>query len=208
MTQNPLISFDYADSLLESTGISQSDLNDLAPRLQDIRDQLYQTDLTEFHAGNEVAADRHPLDAGFMDLPDRLLADYDNLRESSELGQILSTAKRIRESVDRVVVLGIGGSYMGARALMDACCEPYYNELSRADRGGRPRMYFEGNNVDNDAVQGLLHLIRQTNADDPCSGRWAIIVISKSGGTIETAAALRQFLAEMENQLGNNLVAI
>lgn len=204
MTQNPLISFDYADSLLESTGISQSDLNDLAPRLQDIRDYLYKTDLTEFHAGNEVAADRHPLDAGFMDLPDRLLADYDNLRESSELGQILSTAKRIRESVDRVVVLGIGGSYMGARALMDACCEPYYNELSRADRGGRPRMYFEGNNVDNDAVQGLLHLIRQTNADDPCSGRWAIVVISKSGGTIETAAALRQFLAEMENQLGKD----
>ena len=57
------------------------------------------------------------------------------------------------------MVLGIGGSYMGARALMDACCEPYFKELSRGDRGGRPRMYFEGNNVDNDASQGLLRLL-------------------------------------------------
>ena len=202
MTQKPLLKFDYADSLLEETGISQAQLDDLYPRLQTIRDELYAVDLPAFHAGAVVPTDRQPLDAGFMDLPDRLLAAYDEQREASELGQILKTAKRIRESVDRVVVLGIGGSYMGARALMDACCEPYYNELSRADRGGRPRIYFEGNNVDNDAMQGLLHLIRQTNQDDPCGGRWAIVVISKSGGTIETAAAFRQFLGALESQLG------
>ena len=89
-----------------------------------------QRDLREFHDGTEVPPERNPLDAGFMDLPDRLLAGYDQHRDDSELGQILATARRIRETVDRVVVLGIGGSYMGARALMDACCEPYYNEHS------------------------------------------------------------------------------
>lgn len=197
-----LITFDHSASLLDKTGITSAQLEGMAEQLNAIRDQLYSRDLQEFHDAAEVEPERHPLDAGFMDLPDRLLSAYDESRESSELGRILKTARRIRESVDRVVVLGIGGSYMGARALMDACCEPFYNELSRADRGGRPRIYFEGNNVDNDSVQGLLHLLRNTNANDPCSGKWAIVVISKSGGTIETATAFRQFLREMENQLG------
>ncbi len=201
MKPTSLISFDYTGSLLAETGISQSQLDGLAGVLQDIRDQLYQRDLPSFHGGRETDGQRLPLDAGFMDLPDRLLQDYDGHRDASELGRILAASKRIRDRVDRVVVLGIGGSYMGARALMDACCEPYYNELSRADRGGRPRIYFEGNNVDNDALQGLLHLLRQTG-NDPCGNRWAIVVISKSGGTIETATAFRIFLRELESQLG------
>ncbi len=89
---------------------------------------------------------------------------------------------------------------MGARALVDTCCQPYWNELSRAQRGSRPRIYFEGNNVDNDASQGLLHLLGADtqrvaqNVDD----RWGLVVISKSGGTLETAAAFRQFLAALE----------
>ena len=199
-----LITFDYSGSLLEDDGIAQSQIDGVADQLKEIRDQLYSRDLPELKNGSEIAADRQPLDAAFMDLPDRLLAEYDETRDASELGRILATAKRIRESVDRVVVLGIGGSYMGARALMDACCEPYYNELSRADRGGRPRVYFAGNNVDNDATQGLLHLLKNTNANDPCGGKWAIVVISKSGGTIETATAFRQFLAALEDQLGSD----
>jgi glucose-6-phosphate isomerase len=202
----PLISFDYSGSLLDETGITQTALDGLADRLVQIRDELYQRDLPQFHRGADVEPDRQPLDAGFMDLPDRLLEDYDRQRSDSELGRILATARRIRESVDRVVVLGIGGSWMGARALMDACCEPFYNELSRADRGGRPRIYFEGNNVDNDALQGLLHLLRQTNASDPCGGRWGIVVISKSGGTLETATALRIFLRELEQQHGSQVL--
>src|SRR3989304_437443 len=76
---------------------------------------------------------------------------------------------------------------MGARALFEACCRPYHNELLRKARGGRPRIYFEGNNVDNDAVQGLLDWVE---GDDD----WAIVVISKSGETLETAVAFRVFL--------------
>ena len=103
------------------------------------------------------------------------------------LDEIIATADRLAKDVDRVIVLGIGGSYMGARALMEACCHPYHNELLRKRRGGRPRIYFEGNNVDNDAVQGLLDLVE---GDDD----WAIVVISKSGGTLEPAVAFRVFL--------------
>ena len=103
------------------------------------------------------------------------------------LDEIIAAADRLAKEVDRVIVLGIGGSYMGARALMEACCHPYHNELLRKRRGGRPRIYFEGNNVDNDAVQGLLDLVE---GDDD----WAIVVISKSGGTLEPAVAFRVFL--------------
>ena len=116
---------------------------------------------------------------------------------TSELGRMLKTAYRLGQLVDRVVVLGIGGSYMGARALMDACCQPYFNELNRAQRGGRPRMYFEGNNVDNDATQGLLSLLGDGQAATSVDDRWAIVVISKSGGTLETAVAFRQFLSAL-----------
>lgn len=148
-----------------------------------------------------------PLDAGFIDLPDRLLADYNGPnRSESELYRIIAAARRLAESVDRVVVLGIGGSYMGARALFEACCHPYWNELSRANRHGCPRLYFEGNNLDNDAAQGLLDLLVRgagTTGDDAAGRRWGIVVISKSGGTLETAIAFRTFLAALEQSGGD-----
>ncbi len=95
------------------------------------------------------------------------------------------------------MVLGIGGSYMGARAMFEACCHPYHNELPRPARRDRPRIYFEGNNVDNDSVRGLLDLLE---GDD----RWAILVISKSGGTLEPAAALRVFLDALRKSCGGD----
>jgi len=125
-----------------------------------------------------------------------------NTRDS-ELGRLLATANRLRDQVDRVVVLGIGGSYMGAKALMDACCEPYFNELPRTERGSRPRMYFEGNNFDNDASQGLLSLLGNGREAKGVDDRWAIVVISKSGGTLETAVALRQYLRALRKSCGN-----
>ncbi len=80
-----------------------------------------------------------------------------------------ASANRLREEVDRVVVLGIGGSYLGAQALFDALCHTYHNELPAKLRMGMPRIYFEGNNVDNDALQDLLDLLENTcvDPDDP-----------------------------------------
>ena len=202
MNKRELLQFDYRAALIESAGLTQQAVESLLSDIDEIRQRMLGEELNAFHEGTPIDAGLLPLDAGFLDLPDRLLAEYDGDRQGSQLGRIIAAAKRIRERVDRVVVLGIGGSYMGARALMDACCEPYYNELTRADRGGRPRVYFEGNNVDNDATTGLLHLLEQTNARDEFDGRWAIVVISKSGGTLETAVALRQFMRAMESQLG------
>ncbi len=107
-----------------------------------------------------AAEEKIPLDAGFHLLPNRLLADLKNNKANSEVARLNATADRLASQCASVVVLGIGGSYMGARALLEACCHPYYNEVAPTQRNGRPRIYFEGNNVDNDALQGLFDVLR------------------------------------------------
>ena len=202
----PLLSFDYAGAMHPLFGLSTADIDSLVPSLEHARREMLEEDARLFKSG-KIPAEKQPLDHAFFDMPERLLAEYKQSRERSELGRILATAERIKNRVDKVVVLGIGGSYMGAKALLDSCCQPYYNELSRADRGGCPRIYFEGNNLDNDASQALLRLL----GNKPASGvddRWAAVVISKSGETLETAVAFRQFLAALRNSCGGDAKAL
>lgn len=204
-TLSPL-RFDYTGSLLEEHGISQNQVDALMPQLASIRDEMMSTELEMLSGVKPIPDSMQPLDAGFVQMPSRLLTEYAVDRQGSELGRLFKRANQIHSLVDRVVVLGIGGSYMGARAILDACCQPYWNELSRADRGSKPRMYFEGNNVDNDASQALLYLLgahKETVAQNE-NDRWALVVISKSGGTLETAAAFRQFLSALEKSVGGD----
>jgi glucose-6-phosphate isomerase len=198
------LTYDPAGVFLDRRGIARADLVELSPKLEAARREVAVVDADIFAGDGTIPAAKLPLDAGFYQMPERLLVEYEQHAANSELGRILAVAARLRESVDRVVVLGIGGSYMGARALMDACCEPYFNELSRGERGGRPRMYFEGNNVDNDAAQGLLKLLGGGKPAKTVDDAWAIVVISKSGGTLETAVAFRQFLAALKNACGGD----
>jgi glucose-6-phosphate isomerase len=189
----PSITYDYSTLLAgaatsqfaQQTGIDQADLKWLTPRLEAVRKEVL-ADGELFRQGGTIPDEKKPLDAAFFDLPEKFLGP-----DRKTLDSILATADRLAKEVDRVIVLGIGGSYMGARALMEGCCHPYHNEIARKRRGGRPRMYFEGNNVDNDSVQALLDLVE---GDDD----WAIIVISKSGGTLETAAAFRVFFEALK----------
>ncbi|HUE75085.1 MAG TPA: glucose-6-phosphate isomerase [Pirellulaceae bacterium] len=197
-----LISFDPAGAIHPQHGLSPGDLAALAPSLEQARHEVLAEDARLYRDKTAPAA-KQPLDHAFFELPERLLAEYQRDRSTSELGRILATAERLKGVVDKVVVLGIGGSYMGAKALLEACCQPYYNELSRADRGGSPRIYFEGNNIDNDASQGLLHLLGRGKADS-LDKRWAIVVISKSGETLETAVAFRQFTAALRESCASD----
>ena len=189
-----MLKYDLAGTFVDA-GLTSADLKAFEQDVATASAEVLGPDLQQLASG-DIPPAKVPLDAAFFEMPERILAAYAEDREQSELGQILTSAARIREAADRVVVLGIGGSYMGARALMEACCHPYHNELSRADRGSRPRLYFEGNNVDNDASQGLLDLL--TSADED----WSIVVISKSGGTLETAVAFRQFLRTLQDRVG------
>ncbi|MCA9247460.1 MAG: glucose-6-phosphate isomerase [Planctomycetales bacterium] len=196
-----LLKYDPSASVFSPGGLASDSLSKLAPQLESARDEVL-ADVELFHSGGETPPAKQPLDAGFIDLPERLLAELKESGSASQLARIGAAADRLAGAADRVVVLGIGGSYMGARALLEACCHPYYNELSRSARHGRPRMYFEGNNVDNDASQGLVDLLHREHPATQVEDRWAISVISKSGGTIETAVAFRIFLRELEQACG------
>lgn len=182
-------------------GITPDDVSSMEPTLNDLRLELIETDKLLYESG-DPPAEKQPLDARFLWLPEETLDGYAKNREQSELGRIFKVANSIHDEIDAVAVLGIGGSYMGARAMMEACCDPYHNELSRGARGSKPRMYFEGNNVDNDASCSLLQRLSMGgNGDTLAEKRHAIVVISKSGGTMETAVAFRHFLAALEASL-------
>lgn len=90
--------------------------------------------------------------------------------------KIEKTASEIRDKFENFVVLGIGGSALGSKALFSACCHPFYNELPTEKRGG-PRFYVL-DNVDPDLLTGLLDTIDV--------GKTAFHVITKSGNTVET----------------------
>ncbi|NIP86966.1 MAG: glucose-6-phosphate isomerase [Planctomycetales bacterium] len=196
----------YDPSRILGQHLPQAGLSALGPALQQAR-QVVGDDVALWESGAPVPADQQPLDAGFIHLPQRTLDDYRQDRSGSELGRILQTAERLCDQVDTVVVTGIGGSYMGPRALFEACCHPYHNQLSREARDGRPRLFFAGDNVDNDALAGLLDLLREGRWDHP-TDRWGVVVISKSGGTLETAVAFRLLLDALAHRGGGHLAEL
>src|SRR5437899_148625 len=176
-----------------------SRLRELLPRLMQVRSQIAaERDLLR------VPADQMPLDAGFIDLPQKTLDDQRRKGDLSVLGQVLKTATNLRGQVDRVVILGIGGSYLGPRALFEALRSLYHNELSAETRLGTPRFYFEGNNFDTDAFQELLDLLQTTCVDPELrEERWGVVVISKSGVTLETSVAYRILRREAAEYYGS-----
>ncbi len=171
----------------------------LNPALEAARKEAL-ADVELLHSKGAVPAEKQPLDSGFIDLPKRLLAGEDGL-----LDRIEKSATDLRSKIDRLVVLGIGGSYMGLRALFEALCDPYHNERCRKGRGETPKLYYEGNNLDNDSLYSLLDLLKQQCKDPKdLAQRWGINVISKSGGTLETAAAFRIFREALDAYYGED----
>ena len=175
---------------------------DIEPEILAARDEVFR-DVDLLRSQATIPDAKRPLDAGFIELPRELLDEHARDRSGSLIGKIGTVAAELRENIDRLLLLGIGGSYMGARALFEALCHPYHNELNRDERRGVPRLYFEGKDIDNDVLGGLLTLLRR-QCDDPrdLEKRWGIVVISKSGGTLETAVAFRLFREALEEYYG------
>jgi glucose-6-phosphate isomerase len=175
-------------------------LRDLMPRVMQVRSLV----ATERELKN-APAEIKPLDAGFIDLPQNLLDQQRRHGDASTLGRILKIAGRLRDEVDRVIVLGIGGSYTGGRALFESLRSSYHNDLPVKDRNGCPRIYFAGNHVDSDALNDLFQMLQVCCVDpDIREERWGIVVISKSGGTLETAVAHRALRRELAEFYGNH----
>jgi glucose-6-phosphate isomerase len=140
----------------------------------------------------EILAERDRGVLGFMRLPRAFE------RDPAERARLQATADRLASLGDRHVVLGIGGSYLGTRMLADALLPHFWNERDRAARGGRPRLHFEGNSLDTDALAALRDLLRE----EVKAGGYTLNVISKSGGTTETAVVFRILLNDAVGHFG------
>jgi glucose-6-phosphate isomerase len=182
-----------AAELRQQHFLSPDSLQELTPRVLQVRSQV-----AAERELKQIPAKLQPLQAGFINYPQTLLDQHKKQGDASTLGRLLKLGERLRDAVDRFVVLGIGGSYLGARALFEALKSSVHNDLPARDRGGAPRIYFEGNNVDNDTLHELFEMLSITCVDPELrEERWGVAVISKGGDTLETAAAFRAIRREM-----------
>ncbi|MCC9603224.1 hypothetical protein LOC67_21965 [Stieleria sp. JC731] len=123
-------------------------------------------------------APRLPCDQGFFRLPEQLLLSYEQHREESELGHVFRIANSLHDQLDAIVVLGPASAVQSVTAVTQACCDPFHNEMSRADRGSKPRLYFADLESDNDYAQSLVwRLERQGYGDVLAERRYGIIAI-------------------------------
>lgn len=124
---------------------------------------------------------------GWVDLP----VNYDK----DEFLQIQQAAERIQDNTDVLIVVGIGGSYLGAKAALDALTHTFYNALTKEQRQ-TPEIYFVGNNISSTYMNHLLEV---------CEGKdVSVNVISKSGTTTEPAIAFRVFKKLLEEKYGKD----
>jgi hypothetical protein len=106
--------------------------------------------------------------------PAQLLGDYMQNRPSSRLYEALSLAKDLAESVDAVAVVCKSPLGYAVQSLFEACCHPFHNHLSRGERGGKPRLFFDVGEDEPDHTAGLLDLIAAARGDDLLD-RWGLI---------------------------------
>ena len=142
----------------------------LAPRLRIAHDHLQKGD----GAGGDFT--------GWVRLPE----DYDR----AELGRIKDAARRIQADSQALVVIGIGGSYLGARGVIECLCSPNYNLKKKST----PNIYFIGNGLSADALAEIMELVDGVD--------FSVNVISKSGTTTEPAVAFRFFRELLEKKYG------
>jgi len=119
---------------------------------------------------------------GWLTLP----TDYDK----EEFARIKKAAEKIKKDTDVFIVIGIGGSYLGARAAIELLTSPFYNNLKK----DTPDIYYVGNNISATYLNEILSI---------CEGRdVSVNIISKSGTTTEPALAFRVFRELLENKYG------
>ena len=138
------------------------------------------------NAANEVLLSRTGAGSdflGWLDLP----VNYDK----EEFARIQAAAKKIQGDSDVLVVIGIGGSYLGARAAIEFCKGQMYNGVREA---GIPEVYFVGNNISSAYLNDVVKIIGERD--------FSVNIISKSGTTTEPAIAFRIFKKLLEEKYG------
>lgn len=122
---------------------------------------------------------------GWIDLP----VDYDK----EEFDRILAAAEKIKNDSEVLIVIGIGGSYLGARAAIEFLRHSFYNKVSKEIRK-TPEIYFVGNSISSTYLKDLMDVVGDRD--------FSINMISKSGTTTEPAIAFRVFKEKLEKKYG------
>ncbi len=158
---------------LKNSGITMKSIMEYKEKVEDIHEDLHKR------------ADNVKDFVGWLNLP----TDYDRV----EFKNIKKVAKKIRKESDVLLVIGIGGSYLGARAVIEALTSSF-NNLLPAKKRKYPQVLYVGNNLSSNYINELIEFLE--NKD------FSINVISKSGTTTEPAIAFRIFREILENKYG------
>lgn len=155
------VTFDYSKA---AGFVSEEELKNFKSTVMGAKETL----LSKNGAGNDFL--------GWIDLP----VDYDK----DEFDRIKKAAKKIQGDSDVLLVIGIGGSYLGARAAIEFLSHSFYNGLSKEKRNA-PEIYFVGNSISSKYIRDLQDMLDGKD--------FSINIISKSGTTTEPAIAFRVF---------------
>ena len=158
---------------LKNTGITQKSILEYKEQVENIHKDLHRR-----------ANDKNDF-VGWLDLP----TNYDK----KEFARIKKAAKKIKKESDVLVVIGIGGSYLGARAVIESLTSTFYNMLPNKQRKF-PQILYVGNNLSPNYINELIEYIGDKD--------FSVNVISKSGTTTEPAVAFRIFREILENKYG------
>ena len=169
------VSFDYSKT---SPFISANDVDLMKQPTLDARDLL----VSKTGAGNDFL--------GWIDLP----VNYDR----DEFARIKKAAEKIQKDSAVLLVIGIGGSYLGARAAIEFLRHSFYNVVSKEIRK-TPEIYFVGNSISSTYIKHLMDVIGDRD--------FSINMISKSGTTTEPAIAFRVFKEMLEKKYGKEEAA-
>jgi len=164
------VTFDYS---VAKKFISASEIEMIKPSVEAAKNQL----LNKTGAGNEFL--------GWIDLP----VNYDK----EEFARIQKSAAKIQNDSKVLLVIGIGGSYLGARAAVEFLRHSFYNSVSK-DIRKTPEIYFCGNNISSNYINQLKEVIGDRD--------FSINMISKSGTTTEPAIAFRVFKKMLNEKYG------
>lgn len=158
-----------------------------------IREDEVELMMASIHAARETLESKSGAGndfLGWIDLPE----DYDK----AEFERIQAAAKKIQSDSDVLVVIGIGGSYLGARAAIEFLRHCFYNSVDKSVRK-TPEIYYAGNNISGTYLSQLIETIGDRD--------FSVNVISKSGTTTEPAIAFRVMKEILENKYGKEEAA-
>ncbi len=169
------VTFDYTKA---APFISEEEVSYMSRIVENAKDML----VSRAGAGNDFL--------GWIDLP----VDYDK----EEFERIKEAARKIQSDSEVLVVIGIGGSYLGARAAIECLRHSFYNSVSKEIRK-TPEIYYAGNSISTTYLKHLMEVIGDRD--------FSVNVISKSGTTTEPAIAFRIFKELLETKYGKEEAA-